>query len=464
MKLKASAIVLGVVATCSCSLPVLAGDFTHETATLSEARRSVAAVGVGDLALFAGGDANGSRTDTVDIYNAVSREWTTATLSVARNAISVGSVGDTAIFAGGVRYNPAIDPDMSTYFSDAVDLYDSASGTWTTATLSRARVWMATVTVGDLVLLGGGSYWDPHVVASDIVDVYDASNGTWSTMSLPSAAGDDLTGLSVGGLALFADDDTVDVYDPAAGEWTTTAVPGNRLGIGQTAGDKAVFIGEDGAAVFDAATREWTFTDEPAAGTDGIPESGKLQSSTSVGETIVFGGIRRCVTYNTATGEWGNPCSDCSSLAYAGAATSLDGKALFDSGWVWEPQDPAPSTKLDIVRAAWGSSGPDGDLNGDGFVGSADLDIVRADWSSWPWTQGPKLSIFDPETGGWSYATGTVGEDRTAVLSVGDTALFVSEDGAVDLYIATGPVGVPEPSTFVGLLSLLAALCGRRRR
>ena len=45
------------------------------------------------------------------------------------------------------------------------------------------------------------------------------------------------------------------------------------------------------------------------------------------------------------------------------------------------------SADLDIVRAAWGERVPagiwsTGDVTGDGFVGSADLDVVRANWGN----------------------------------------------------------------------------------
>ena len=45
------------------------------------------------------------------------------------------------------------------------------------------------------------------------------------------------------------------------------------------------------------------------------------------------------------------------------------------------------SADLDIVRANWGQTVPagslsDGDPSGDGLVGSADLDIVRANWGT----------------------------------------------------------------------------------
>ena len=45
------------------------------------------------------------------------------------------------------------------------------------------------------------------------------------------------------------------------------------------------------------------------------------------------------------------------------------------------------SADLDIVRGNWGSTVtpgdlPSGDPSGDGLVGSADLDIVRANWGA----------------------------------------------------------------------------------
>jgi len=471
MKTKKFFFVFCVACLLLCDSTARATDFIHETATLSKGHGRIlfAGTAVGDLVLIAGGGSGlAARTDIVDIYDTASREWTTETLSVPRQAISAAAVGDVALFAGGDKYyyNPPANPDYGAVYSDAVDLYDSASGTWTTAVLSEPRAHMASVTVGELALFGGGiGYWDSHIAERNAVDIYDATGRTWTATTLPTAAGTNITALAAGGLALFADGDTVDVYDPATGSWTTTAVPGDRLGLGEAAGDKAVFIGEDGAAVFDATTRQWTFTDEPAAPTGTPLWTGTLQSSAAVGETIVFGGIGRCVTYDTAAGEWGNPDPDGSSLTYAGAATSLDGKVLFDSQWIWEPQDPPPSTQLDLVRAAWGSCGPEGDLNGDGYVGSADLDIVRANWVV-PWYQQPArgLTVFDPETGEWTYGPGAVAFGRRIGLSAGDTALFAyDEDRIVDLYIADGSA-VPEPGALVGFLWLLAVLCGRRQR
>ena len=57
------------------------------------------------------------------------------------------------------------------------------------------------------------------------------------------------------------------------------------------------------------------------------------------------------------------------------------------------------SADLDIVRANWGATVPGGDLmqgdpSGDGVVGSADLDIVRANWGSTGAASVPEPGVF----------------------------------------------------------------------
>ena len=43
----------------------------------------------------------GGRSNAVDVYNSATGSWSTAQLSVARVALSAASVGNVAIFAGG---------------------------------------------------------------------------------------------------------------------------------------------------------------------------------------------------------------------------------------------------------------------------------------------------------------------------------------------------------------------------
>ncbi len=65
------------------------------------------------------------------------------------------------------------------------------------------------------------------------------------------------------------------------------------------------------------------------------------------------------------------------------------------------------SADLDIVRAAWGQSvsggSADGDPNGDGVVNSADLDIVRANWGRTASAAVPEPTAFLLLLCGWTW-------------------------------------------------------------
>ncbi len=49
--------------------------------------------------------AGGGRSNAVDLYNSTSGTWSTAQLSVARDGLAATSVGNVAIFAGGLGGN-----------------------------------------------------------------------------------------------------------------------------------------------------------------------------------------------------------------------------------------------------------------------------------------------------------------------------------------------------------------------
>ncbi len=107
---------------------------------------------VGDLVFFAGGssDFNLIPSAQVDIYNSSSETWTTATLSQPRDSLAATSVGDLVLFGGGLTYDPVT---LIYSNSDRVDIYNSTSKTWSTATLSVPRSVLAATTVGTLLII-----------------------------------------------------------------------------------------------------------------------------------------------------------------------------------------------------------------------------------------------------------------------------------------------------------------------
>jgi len=109
--------------------------------------------------------------------------WTMTKLSAARSSFAAASVGNVALFAGGytgvfivaclmsfvclraVQQFGLVCPvagflltcATSDVVFDAVDLYNGATGAWSTAQLSAERYALAATSVGNLALFAGGT-------------------------------------------------------------------------------------------------------------------------------------------------------------------------------------------------------------------------------------------------------------------------------------------------------------------
>ena len=183
-----------VASSAVASGPIAGG--TWSTAQLSVNRFHLAATSVGNFSIFAGGSTttagdNSGISNVVDLYNSATGAWSTAQLSVARMSLAATSVGILSLFVGGYG---VVNP------SAAVDLYNSATGAWSTAQLSVARTDLAAASVGTLAIFAGGS---SAVSVDSIVDVYNSITGAWSTARL-SVARRIIAATTVGNMAVFA--------------------------------------------------------------------------------------------------------------------------------------------------------------------------------------------------------------------------------------------------------------------
>ena len=252
----------GSWASSSCSLTSDTIDIydvaknTWSTAHLSQPRQDLVATTVGTKVLFAGGytdTASSSssssiscvkvESNVVDIYDTATGTLSTAKLSRARYRLAAATIGNKAIFAGG--------ESDSGYVAD-VDIYDDATGVWSTASLSAPRSWLAASAVGTKALFAGGEV--PLVgydQAINVIDIFDASTNSWSTAKL-STARENLAATTVGTKVMFAggrankgeDASVVDIYDSASGNWTTAQLSQARQFIAAAStGTKAVFLG-----------------------------------------------------------------------------------------------------------------------------------------------------------------------------------------------------------------------------
>jgi kelch-like protein 20 len=143
----------------------------------------------GSRAIFAGGYAlnkHGSRvqSDLVEIFDARTGRWSTAKLSQARSGLAAVSVGNVALFAGG-----AYDDRRGSHGSDVVDIYDTGTGQWSTTALAGARANLAATAVGDTALFAGGyDLSDPTGHARATVDLFtlDSASPTPALVSAPT--------------------------------------------------------------------------------------------------------------------------------------------------------------------------------------------------------------------------------------------------------------------------------------
>ena len=128
--------------------------------------------------------------NVVDLYNSVTGTWSTAQLSVAQVASAAASVGNVALFAGGVTLSALLCRERG---GDGVFMVSCV--------LSALRVLQCFCSVCPATACS--LMRATAVDISNVVDVYNSATGTWLTAQL-SVARYGLAAASVGNVALFA--------------------------------------------------------------------------------------------------------------------------------------------------------------------------------------------------------------------------------------------------------------------
>ena len=155
--------------------------------TLSQTRWSMSVGTAGNKILFAGGSPDGCATATVDIYDIATGTWTTSQLSKARWGIGVVTLGNKIFFAGGIVPLPG-PPGPTCYFTNmidtrtsTVDIYDASTNTWSIAQMSSPQVVTGAVTNNKAVFAGNEQLvW----TSNNGVDIYDGAANSWSASTL----------------------------------------------------------------------------------------------------------------------------------------------------------------------------------------------------------------------------------------------------------------------------------------
>jgi hypothetical protein len=249
-------------------------DLFQTSDSLAEARLGPAAVRVGDQAIFVGGDLNFNLSNAVDIYNSTRGAWTTTRPVHARRVQGAAAAGSFALFAGGD--NPQ--------YTRLVDIYDAKTDRWRTSQLAHARGAFSATSLGRLAFFAGGSR---------IVDVFNGSSRRWSGVTL--LHNKVATFATTVGTKLFCFgvlNDVADVYDTATHTRTTVAVPqsAQRPGIVIGVGTKVLFIGgtdastggdSDAVSIYDVITGQWS-NGQP------LPQPMRRLIGTQLGTKVLF--------------------------------------------------------------------------------------------------------------------------------------------------------------------------------
>jgi len=254
---------LSVLIFCTVSLSYGQWRYTN----LSSPKERMGVTTSGTKAFFAGGHDGNTTLNLVESYDVVTGSWAnTGNLIIPRQVIAGVACGSKLFFGGGANAN------LSTVYS-TVDIYDTATGQWSTGQLSVARFDIAAVSKGNKVLFAGGSNFD--IVCTSVVDIYDFSTGTWSTDNLSIARGG-MAAAVVGDLAVFAGgfinggevSSRVDIYNFATDTWSTDELSEARVWASAvTVGNKVIIAGgmksfpnipSNVVDIFDASTETWS--------------------------------------------------------------------------------------------------------------------------------------------------------------------------------------------------------------
>jgi hypothetical protein len=170
----------GVATACGENRPVVNARLIP-IGKLSQSRGFPSVVSTGNKIFFAGG-ALGVRqqpfsSSRVDIYDIATGSWSTAELSVPRWQIATIAAGNKVFFAGGGYYD---DSDNGSSYN-TVDIFDITTNQWSTGSLTGRRHNVAAATVGNKVFFAGGRTDDYLDSVSNKVDIYDLATNAWST-------------------------------------------------------------------------------------------------------------------------------------------------------------------------------------------------------------------------------------------------------------------------------------------
>lgn len=271
------------------------------TGSLNVSRHELTATRLLDgRVLVTGGRDGSTMLASAEVYNPATGTFTfTGSMSNSRIRHAAALLPDGRVLITGGQHENTSPPAAS------AEIYDPASGAFSPAgAMSRGRRYhTATTLPGGRVLVVGGA-----PLAAGPGDLYDAATGTWSTTAGSTATGAELQavillpngtvlitgGGGAGGPPTFA---TAEIFDPSTGQFrTTSSMSAVRIGHaasllpnamvlvtgGQTVADGTILRS---AEIFDPISEQWTTTAQM-----NVPRTVHTATLVSTGEVLVTSG------------------------------------------------------------------------------------------------------------------------------------------------------------------------------
>ncbi len=273
---------------------------------------------------------------SAELYDPASRTWTaTGSLNQARDSYTATLLANGKVLVAGGAGGAIGLVDF-----DSAELYDPATGTWTmTGSMSNARRFhTATLLPDGKVLVAGGFFDIPFSILLagtplSSAELYDPATGTWTTTgqlgdaryyhtaTLVSGGKVLVTGGKTGPSRYGPSIATAELYDPATGTWNRTGSLANKrfshtatfLGNGKVLVAGGVEYSGNGyfnlatAELYDSQSETWT-----PAGSLGTARALHTATLLSTGKVLVAGGVDQpgrslasAELYDPSSGNWG---------------------------------------------------------------------------------------------------------------------------------------------------------------
>jgi N-acetylneuraminic acid mutarotase len=302
----------------------------------------------------------GTVVASAELYDPATGTWTTT------GSMHTGRVYQTATLLpdGKVLVAGGIDrPFGSGTELASAELYDPATGTWTTTgSMHTGRVYQTATLLPDGKVLVAGGFFEPAATPLASAELYDPATGTWtSTGPMGSARythtatllgdGDVLVAGGAGGPNTGTQSGdgfwkSAEVFHPATGSWTATGdMDGYRLGStatllsdgrvlvagGGTFGGRVPFVS---AELYDPTSGSWT----PTGGTQTLREYSTATLLPDGKVLLAGGGLDSGVPatyaelYDPSTGTWSRAGTVVVARAAPTATLLPNGKVLVTGG------------------------------------------------------------------------------------------------------------------------------------